>query len=64
MGSVPVAEMLASEAQRASPTGHISARPVRVRRPLQQPFPQHIATDRHNIAMCSYVQLDVAMIAL
>ena len=36
---VPVAEMLASEARRDRTRGHVSARQVRVRRPLSMPVP-------------------------
>ena len=39
MGTPPVAEMLASEARRARPAGHVRPRQSRVRRPLSMPFP-------------------------
>ena len=39
MGTPPVAEMLASEARRDRPRGHVRARQPRVRRPLSMPFP-------------------------
>ena len=39
MGSVPVADLLASEARHPRTSGHVSARQSRVRRPLSMPFP-------------------------
>ena len=39
MGSVPVAEIIASEARRDRTRGHAGARPQRVQRPLSMPFP-------------------------
>ena len=39
MGSVVVAEIVASEARRAQPTGPVRSRQPRVRRPLSLPFP-------------------------
>ena len=39
MGSVPVADLLASEARRDRASGHVSARQSCVRSPLSMPFP-------------------------